>query len=177
MNLDNTLWKDIPSWRGLYQAHPEGYIRSVPRNGTRRKPHIMAISVDAYGYGVCKLRNKDKVVSAKVHRLIAETFVPNPDNKPQVNHKDGNKLNNHYTNLDWVTPSENILHAKRLGLQQDCHNRQPVQQLTLEGEVVATYPSLKEAEVQTGIHWTGISAVTRGKRKTAGGYKWRRFND
>lgn len=170
-------WKDIPSWMGLYQAHPDGFIRSVPRNGTRRKPYILAKSTDKDGYEVCKLRNKSKVITGKVHRLIAEVFVPNPEGKPQVNHKDGDKTNNHYSNLDWVTPSENIIHAKSLGLQTECPNRQPVEQLTLDNQIIATYPSLKEAERQTGVGWTGISAVIRGKRKTAGGYKWRRFND
>ena len=170
-------WKAIPSWQGLYEAHPEGQIRSVPRNGTRRSHHILSQSTDSYGYKVCKLRHGNKVMTAKVHRLIAETFIPNPESKPQVNHLDGDKANNHHTNLAWVTASENIRHAKANGLQQECHNRKAVQQFSKEGQLLATYPSLRAAEEATGVGWTGISAVTRGKRKHAGGYIWRTFND
>lgn len=170
-------WTTIPSWNGLYEAHPTGLIRSVPRNGTRRQHHIMAQSTDSYGYKVCKLRNGSKVITAKVHRLIAETFIPNPENKPQVNHKDGDKANNHHTNIEWVTASENIRHAKTLGLQCACPNRKQVQQLSKDGQLIATYQSLRAAEEATGIGWTGISANIRGKRKSAGGYIWRTFND
>lgn len=169
-------WKDIPGWEGLYQAHPTGQIRSLPRNGTINRPRVLSQCNDKDGYKLVSFRNKKKFTK-KVHRLIAKTFIPNPENKPQVNHLDGTKDNNHVDNLAWVTPSENILHAKSIGLQVECHNRKPVQQFTKEGELVATFPSLREAERQTGVGWTGISANTRGVRKSAGGYIWRTFND
>ena len=136
----------------------------------------MAQNNDQNGYKLTKLRNKNKIVTAKVHRVVAEAFLPNTENKPQVNHKDGNKANNHVDNLEWVTASENIRHAKSLGLQCECPNRQKVEQWK-DGELIAVYNSLKEAEQKTGIGWTGISGVTRGTRKTAGGYYWKRCND
>lgn len=168
--------KPMKGWENLYTINENAEIYSVPRNGTRKTPHKMSQSTDSYGYKVVKLRNKNKVVTCKVHRLVALTFIPNPENKPQVNHKDGNKLNNNVDNLEWVTASENIKHAKSLGLQQECYNRVKVNQIK-DGKIIATYPSLKQAEIETGIGWTGISAVIRGLRKSAGGYYWERCND
>lgn len=170
------MWKQVKKFKGLYEVNEMGQIRSVQRNGTKKGGRIMAQSNDKNGYKLSKLRFKDKVVTAKVHRVVAEAFIPNPYNKPQVNHKDGNKANNCVENLEWVTQSENIRHAKKLGLQCECPNRQKVEQWK-NGNLIAKYNSLKEAEIATGIGWTGISAVIRGKRHTAGGYNWKRCND
>jgi hypothetical protein len=123
---------------------------------------------------VSKIRNKEVVKTLKVHREVAKAFLQNPQNKPQVNHINGDKADCRLENLEWVTPSENILHAKKLGLQVECPNRQAVEQYDEEGNKIATYTSLKEAESKTGIGWTGISAVTRGARHRAGGYYWKR---
>ena len=168
---------NIKNWEGLYTVEKDGTIKSVPRNGTKRNGKTLSHSTDSYGYSVVKFRNKTKITTKKVHRIVAETYIPNPENKPQVNHKDGNKKNNHVSNLEWVTASENILHAKTIGLQMECPNRKKVAQITNSGKVLAVFNSLKEAQEKTGIGWTGISAVTRGVRKTAGGYYWRTFND
>jgi hypothetical protein len=170
------MFTPVKHWEELYEVSKDAVIKSIPRYGTRREGTILSHSTDSDGYNVVKFRNKSIVKTMKVHRLVATTFIPNPDNKPQVNHKDGNKKNNNVSNLEWVTASENIRHAKTMGLQCECPNRQRVEQLE-DGLVINVFPSLKEAEKQTGIGWTGISAVTRGIRKTAGGYYWRRCND
>jgi len=166
--------KPVKGWEGLYNVTEDGQISSVPRNGTRRGGRTLSHSTDSYGYSVVKFRNKNKVLTKKVHRIVAEAFLPNPENKPQVNHEDGDKKNNHISNLRWVTASENIRHAKDNGLQCECPNRVSVQQYTLDGEYVAEYESLKAAGEATHTSWTGISAVIRGKRKSAGGYYWER---
>lgn len=166
------MFKNVKGWEGLYVVNEQGVIKSTARNGNGFKEHVMSQSTDSYGYKVVKMRNKDKVCTLKVHRIVATAFLPNPNNKPQVNHKDGNKTNNSVTNLEWVTASENIKHAKALGLQQECPNRVKVCKISLTGEHIATYKSLKEAGTMNNICWTGISAVLRGKRKTAGGFKW-----
>ncbi len=114
------------------------------------------------------------------HRVIAETFLPNPDNKPCVNHKDGNKQNNHVDNLEWCTQQENIKHAYETGLSThrprnwDVLSR-AVDQLDLDGNYIRTFPSIIEAKRQLNLSGSGINNVCKGKKNynTAGGFKWR----
>ena len=172
------MFKDVVGWEGLYKVNEAGTVVSTPRNGNGFKARVMSQNLDSDGYLIFKARNKEKVRTLKAHRCVAEAFIANPDNKPQVNHKDGDKTNNNVCNLEWVTAKENIQHARAMGLQQECHNRVPVQQCDLMTHApIAVFSSMREAEKRTGIGWTGISAATRGVRKSAGGYYWRRFND
>lgn len=84
----------------------------------RTLPHKLTPTLDKYGYLKIKLSIKGKTYYRTIHRLVAETFIPNPNNLPQVNHIDGNKLNNDVSNLEWVTPKENTLHAYLTGLHK-----------------------------------------------------------
>lgn len=109
-----------------------------------------------------------------VHRLLAQTFIPNPDNKPQVNHIDGNKMNNTLSNLEWVTSAENTQHAVDLGLITFDYCEKPIIQVCKStGKDLATFKSGREAHRQTGIAFQNISKVLTGKRKSAGGYEWK----
>ena len=112
--------------------------------------------------------------SVRVHRLVAEAFLPNPENKPVVNHIDGNKFNNKVTNLEWVTQSENCYHAYRvLGREKffSGDNRNARKIVRLEDGTV--FNSLADAVRACGLKTHAhISDVLRGKRKTAGGYHW-----
>ena len=108
-----------------------------------------------------------------VHRLVAETFIPNPDNKPQVNHKDGNKLNNNVENLEWATNTENHDHKISTGLCPKTHVPKCVNQFTKDGELIATYKSLYEAGKAVGSNQYGISRAVNGLRHTHKGYIWR----
>lgn len=89
----------ITSWGRVYSENISGFL----------KPFITG-----KGYLKVDLHKDGKRTHKKVHRLVAEAFVPNPANKPQVNHKDGNKQNNSYTNLEWVTNQENVIHAQKM---------------------------------------------------------------
>lgn len=100
---------------------------------------------DCDGYLRVRIHTSFKNRYLSVHRLVAKAFIPNPENKPQVNHKDGNKLNNDVSNLEWVTPKENINHAWRMGLSKS-HNGVPI----VVGGV--SYNSLTSAELATGIN-------------------------
>lgn len=125
--MTEEIWKDIPEYEGFYQSSNLGRIRSLDRVSKRirggkinfcpKKGTILVPSKEGWGYHQVKIQiqgivNKYK----KVHRLIAFAFIYNPENKPHINHKDGNKSNNHVENLEWVTISENMHHAFDTGL-------------------------------------------------------------
>ncbi len=110
-----------------------------------------------------------------IHRLVSFAFIPNPHDKPHVNHKDGVKSNNHVSNLEWVTRSENEIHARDTGLSNANHLKRKVNQLDLMGNYVKEHASLTEAVKSLGLkptQKTNISLCCRGKLKTSCGYRW-----
>lgn len=116
------IWKDIIGYEGLYQVSSYGRIKSLPKKRTLRgriyfTKEILRIPVlHKNGYLQITLY-KDKVTIYSVHRLVALAFISNPHKKKEVNHLDGNKLNNDYKNLEWSTPSENSKHSYKIGLR------------------------------------------------------------
>lgn len=135
------------------------------------------------GYMYVNLYKGTKQYKRYVHRLIAETFISNPENKPEVNHKNGNKTDNCIKNLEWVSKSENGLHKYRvLGcktskpiqgkLGKDCPNSKPILQIK-DGKIIGNFYGAAEACRYTGIDKSHISACCRGRAKTAGGYQWK----
>ena len=128
------------------------------------------------GYYLVTLVNNGKRKNQFIHRLIAYHFITNPESKPQVNHKDGNKQNNAIDNLEWVTAQENSRHAVDTGLCDARRKAQEVCILQFEKDgttLVAEHVSLHEAGRITRVHWQNISKVCRGIRHTAGGYHWK----
>ena len=115
-------------------------------------------------------KNKRGIVTCHVHRLVAMTWIPNPKNKQMVNHKDGNKQNNHVSNLEWVTSSENTVHA--YDILKNKRYSKPVVQTTLEGDFIAKYESLKKAQDETNVSSKAICLVCQGKRRKAGEFCW-----
>lgn len=122
----NETWKDIPGYEGYYQASAKGEIRSIDRaviyecessvRSMIKRGKLISQTADKSGYLHVGLTLNDVTKLCSVHRLVAQTFIPNPENKPQVNHIDGNTSNNSVENLEWVTRSENMQHAKNTGL-------------------------------------------------------------
>lgn len=101
---------------GEYEVTSRGLVFS-----NKRKSKVRLIGkVGREGYNTIMFTVNGKRIYKNAHRIVAESFIPNPNNYPQVNHKDGNKLNNSVENLEWVSPSENLLHARNLGLLNTC---------------------------------------------------------
>jgi hypothetical protein len=103
------IWKDIEGYGGLYQISNQGKVKSFRR--TTGKPYrILKQGITIWGYKYVNLFNQGGKMKT-IHRLVALAFIPNPENKREVNHKDSNRLNNHVDNLEWVTSKENTRHA------------------------------------------------------------------
>ena len=116
-DLEGEIWRWIQGYENLYQISNYGRVKSFPRNGTGKEVKILRPGFNKFGYLIVTLSKNNKPSYPRIHRLVAKTFIPNPENKPEVNHKDGNKFNNYYENLEWVTSSENNRHAHNTGLR------------------------------------------------------------
>ena len=169
------IWKPVKGYAGLYEVSNLGRLRSLPRKGTKGGI-ISATYSNTKHYAHVPLTKNAKGRTVSLHRIVAEAFIPNPENKPQVNHKDGNKRNNAVDNLEWATPEENMQHAFRTGLKDTkaavAANSRSVAQI-IEGKVIKTFSSVREAEKATGASNQNIIKVCQGSRRMAGGFEWR----
>mgnify|MGYP004457772299 CR=1 FL=1 len=184
------IWKDIKGYEGEYQVSSLGRVRSLDRYKYQKgrygmmkrfyKGKILKADKDKDGYFIIKLRHK---FFYKIHRLVAQTFLENLENKHTVNHKDGNKQNNAIDNLEWATEKENTQHAYKTGLikphmigkkgKLSNNFKIRVQIDKNNGKIINEYSGAAEAERETGVNAQNISDCCNGKRKTAGGYIWR----
>jgi hypothetical protein len=197
------IWKDIDlinyggeDYTGLYKISNLGRVKSlVGFNGCIKKyfkRELILIPRISHLYYAVNLSKNKKRKTYTIHRLVTIAFIPNPKNKPQVNHIDGNKLNNKVDNLEWCTRIENSRHAWRMGLCENVRQKtlerasdtfkkynatikKPVIQL-LDGVVIDKHPSAWDAELKTGITNANIGKVAKGQRNKAGGYEWRFAN-
>lgn len=189
------MWKEIPGCDGIYFANEKGQIKSIGRQRRivtskgeekyyDRKGIILKPTLDCNGYCRVTITFSDhRQKTFSVHRLVAKTFIPNPENKPQINHKDGVKTNNSVDNLEWVTVQENIVHAVKTGLNKGSkpwlgkkgadHNKsKPVIRCDLDWNEIEEYASITEAAMNYGST-SHISSCARGERKTCAGFRWK----
>lgn len=183
------MWKDINGYEGYYQISNEGNVRSLDRfDGVHdRQGTIIKPSLKQNGYLQVGLRKHSTRKWIGIHRLVAIHFIENPDNKPQVNHIDGNKQNNNVENLEWVTAKENQNHATRMGFRNNMPKGEKHPNYGKRGEksrsakpVIRKDPKTGETKLykakilakDDGFDVTSISKCCHGKLKTHKGYEW-----
>lgn len=149
-----------------YEIESSGVIKSKRTN----KP--LKSWLTPGGYPTVSLYLDTKTVKIMVHRLIAYKHIPNPENYPVVNHKDGNKQNNNVDNLEWCTHAYNNQHAALLNNHD--FGRIKIVQKDMQGNIIASFKSIKEASNVTGINYSSLAYCVRGVYKTSGGFYWER---
>ena len=166
-------WKDIPNYEGLYQISNLGRVKSF-RHSTKHRwedEYIIKPSIANNGYYQVTLYNNTVRHKFLVHRLVAQAFIPNPNEYPQVNHKDENRLNNSADNLEWCTAEYNNAYGTARLRQIDTVSI-PVEQLTYDGKVIAIYRSTRIASELLGIK-RGTLKSAIDKHSQFKGYYWR----
>lgn len=181
------VWKPIKGYEGIYEVSSLGRVRSIDRDIYQvgrwgkvmkvRQPGKMLSQQSRIGYkrvSLCRDGGKGKWFF--VHRLVAVAFVPNPDGKPYINHKDETRDNNVPDNLEWCTMAENNLYGGHVERTQSANiaNRQSIEQVDASGNVVATFESIKSAARQTGIPISSVSQCLNGKLRQTHGFIFRR---
>ena len=166
------IWKDIKGYEN-YQVSSFGRIKS--KNYKRQRyEKIIIQTTDKRGYKRVILSKNGKTKTFLVHRLVAKTFIPNEYNKPYINHKDENTGNNCVNNLEWMTNGENLKYNNCLKKGKRITQGKDVVQFDMNGNIIAEYISLSEAQEKTGINKNHIGNCCNHRKnyKTAGGYKW-----
>lgn len=184
MLLPKQCWRDIEGYEGKYQVSNTGRVRSLNYNGTG-KTKVLKPCISNMGYKLISLWKNGKGKSYLVHRLVAQAFLPNPNNYPMINHIDENKANNQVSNLEWCTNKYNINYGTRnerasnsmKGKYKGKNNpsAKPVLMFTLDGEFIRRFECVTDANEYLGKDRdnTNISMCARGKNKTAWGYIWK----
>lgn len=182
------IWKDIEGYEGLYQISNTGKIKSLKRyknNHNKKqlvKEKIRKQIISKTGYYTCMLYKNGNKKLLKVHRLIAQAFIPNPNNYPIINHINGNKLDNNILNLEWCDYSHNNKEAHRLdliknntkGLKKYTNSlKKRVNQYDLEENYIKTWNCISDIQKELGYTTTNICACCKNIRKTAYGFIWK----
>jgi len=159
----NERWEDIVEFKGTYMVSDLGNVINL-KTGKLLSKHIVG-----RGYIQYPLHKNGKVKHLLAHRLVLLAFVPNPQNKPQTNHKNGIKTDNWVGNLEWATQSENMIHALNNGLNK---RRISILQYSKDWVLLNEYKSLIDAKNSTGISVSAISSCINKRYKTGGGFIW-----
>lgn len=185
------IWKDIQDYEELYQVSNLGRIKSLKRtfkiynrfsalSNINVKEKIKKLTKDKNGYLIVSISKNGYEKKCKVHRLVAQTFVPNPNRYNEINHIDGNKRNNNVSNLEWCTRNKNMKHASETNLMKPIlGQKNPLSKAVIQYDKnmnkIAEYGSINEAGRKTGYGSQNIGNCCRGAKhcKTAYGYIWK----
>ncbi len=158
--LENEIWKEVEGYEGIYQVSSLGRIKRKLESGEM----LIKISDAAHGYKRVSLKQDGKLKTCSVHRLVAQAFIPNPNNLQEVNHKDEDKTNNKISNLEWCDRKYNMNYGtgkQRMGLKM----RKKVYQYDLNKKLIKVWDSVKDCG-NNGYNPILISNVCNNKRKT-----------
>lgn len=182
--MEEEIWKPVVGYEWLYEVSNLGNVLSKKTNILRK------ITVKENWYLYIGLSNKWKIKYCHLHRIIAKAFIPNPENKPQINHKNWIKNDNRVENLEWCTWSENINHAYKLWLMyitennyfiknnpsvlgENNHNSKKIYQYDLKWNFIKQWGSLSNAGRELSISIWSISKASKWKRKSAWWFIWK----
>jgi hypothetical protein len=164
--MEKEIWKDVVGYEGLYQVSNLGMVKSLPRKYSPNEK-IIRPSYLSMGYEMQKLCNNGFSERILRHRLVAIHFILNPENKPQVNHIDGDKLNNHMSNLEWCTPQENHTHAKENGLKakglNSGNSKMTIEKIIKIRELISKGLTQREIAKKMGTCQRVITTISRGE--------------
>lgn len=182
------IWKDIKGYEGLYQVSNYGRVKSLDRIHNHiyksvckpkfYKGKIISANNNGHGYLWVVLCKNNKIMHKYIHRLVAEAFIPNPNNLPQVNHKDENMQNNCVDNLEWCTAKYNCNYGKRnikCGQTKKLLYGIKVKQYDLRGNLIATIYE-RDAVKMPKVHYASLIKCCKKIYNSCGGYVWR-YND
>lgn len=180
----NEIWKEIDGYDGLYAVSNTGKVKSLKWNHSNTEKELS--QYEQGGYKLVGIRRNGIHHNYLVHRLVAKAFVENPRNLNVVNHIDGNKSNNNYTNLEWVTCSENTRHAIRMGLRpaictvprkrgKESPLCKRVEQLSADGSLIKRLETTFDIEEVLGYRRQSVIRCCLGYRKTYKGFIWRYY--
>ena len=182
-NKEQEKWEDIQSYKGIYQISNYGRVRRLPTEVWNGYAHfkyegkILKTTKNKNGYYTVCLCKQGKVKRKYIHRLVAETFIENPNNYQEVNHKDENKENNHMDNLEWCNRSYNNTYqgrAKKVGEKlkgKYTYGKNPAARKIYCKTTKEVFNCIKEAAEKYGIHSTSISHAIKGDTKSAGKFE------
>lgn len=173
--MDFLQAKDIKGYEGLYSICPNGDVYSYPNKSNHKSKKKIKGFVMDNGYVYVYLYKNSERKIYKVHRLVAETFLPNPENKPQVNHKNGIKTDNRLENLEWNTQSENQKHSFKIGLNRGNYGitngmHRSIEQYDKNGKYIISWETMTAASNSLNINISNICNCCAGKIKSIGGF-------
>ncbi len=181
-------WRSVPGYEKSYLVSSFGRIQSIDKSVTQKncwgrfqtriyKGKMLKHTVNKFGYLAIELNQDGKTLTTFIHRLVAMAFLPNPENKRTVNHKEGNKKDNRYFMLEWATHLENNTHAIRTGLYPiEEKNRLsiPISQYSKKGEFIKRWNCASQIKRELGLSIGCIASCSRGERPSAHGFIWKR---